>query len=179
MKTLNELGASIVEQVNLNLRARSHEHSPENSLNFLVWQLTYSDKVHNNQCCPRKGILNFERNPKLPLHYPGWEGRLWLGLYNMTNSGMLHYFNNTVGHGGLGGASNLLSVKRHNPEMYKYSGNDRNILCWNFKMFEEDIPEIAAYELKDHKCNEVDRLLLKQPVVTTHHKPHKFIYIKQ
>lgn len=178
MKTLNELGFQIVDQVNKNIQQKEYTNSPKNSLVYLCWSIKFRDKMEVYWYRPKNVETVSELKKQV---YPGWEGNIYLAFNNLTNTSIPNYFINTDGHISAGGIVSTLDVNREFLGFTKKLKNQKiQSYRWNFKIFSDDYPEIYQEEQKKIIEFRINQLLAKpfRSADMVQHA-HKFIYINK
>lgn len=147
----------------------------------LAWDTVYFDCVSNSHCAPRGGVQNWTGREKGPRGYPGFSGRVWMLLSNISHrfspSDMLR---NVFIHPGTGGFgtyngpwtdlyrewqrlqdSSPLSHKRFtekHPEPQVHSW-DIKMFCQDWSRLHDDLAAMHAFNiLKDEVCLDSDRI---------------------
>lgn len=143
-RTLEELGHYVVSVI-------KHQGVP---IVGLSWELVYTDRLVNSHSCPVRGVTNWQRDPKLPSHYSGWSGRVWVRYDTAGNR--LHWgsdpfprtqtHTSTGGWGTYDGPWESIARHRHLSKQSNISISDElKIYSFHYIVFEEDWPKISHW----------------------------------
>lgn len=116
--------------------------NPTPIIEFISFNLTWSDSVSNTHSCTHNGVLNFYRDPSKPKGYQGWIGSIGYDVQSFSNQlssypGSSDMWNNTRIHTGSGGGGGHKNQKINNRQYFSYG----------VKLFADDWPKMKkAYE---------------------------------
>jgi len=168
--TLDQLSEGIIRQINHNIGKR-------NTVMLYKHDIGYMTQMSNSHSCPKSGVQNFMRNSDNPKWYPGWQGRVWLILKKDSKTFTSDVFRKTLAYPGTGG-SGLYNLRLNNPNLVK-NINERNFVpcSWDYKIWSDDWPLIQKTIIKEHKEENVIRLLNQMAIIPKPNKHSTFTYI--
>jgi hypothetical protein len=169
--------ASLDELAEACIAVLNHHIKPNTVIGF-HWEVRYSKEIPNTHDCPLDGVTNWgRRDPKLPLEYPGWTGRVWIRYLRPELRWGDDSFFHTVTHTGTGGGGSYdgpwAKVGTYRWRRYGYKNPENAypvITCysWDYKFFESDWPLVQE--------GESARQMLSILKDTKHNYQHKFGY---
>jgi len=128
-----------------------------------AWDISHLENIRNSHNAPEGYPDNFGNDKKLPTHYPGWSGRVWIRYAKPVRSTWHNMFDETLTHPGTGGIgtyngpwTDVSSIRYYRygrgipkkfwyPEIESYS--------WDYKFYDLDWPLIAEIASKHKMWN--------------------------
>lgn len=139
-QTLDELAQAVIAMAQVNC---------QNVLVGFHWDISYSDLVSNSHWSPIGQPQNWHHDPKLPLGYPGFCGRVWYRFSGPPGGFGSDALNNTLTHAGSGGYGGyngpwerLCSQVYRHQQKYRTKRKDLDIHCYSYdyRLFLSDWP---------------------------------------
>jgi hypothetical protein len=132
---------------------------------LLKWDIEYKDEVSNSHCSPIHGSNNFcNHNKKLPRHYKGWQGRVWMFFSSEPEEFTDNYMGHSLIHTGSGGyglyniacfvnsfVSHPKNLSYNRSGEWEYKGQYIYPLSFDCKIFIDDIPGYKLEMLLNEK----------------------------
>jgi len=129
-------------------------------LKFSHFDMSWNPEISNSHSAPHNGTQNWSRSPELPLHYPGWSGRVewlvrwapeWDGVYLGGDLFRAHSFSTGrqrawTGTGGGGGL-----------EWNKEFGCHAQTYAYDFCVFADDWPGMRDYLGKQQMWQKLEK----------------------